>query len=336
MAFVNIAKEQDRLLINADDISVITETKGKNGQGEEQTILAFSSFSEDNFLLVDVKSWNVDTDGCIQKIKEAAGRELIELPFIIGDQMTNIGRFFINPEAFNYIITSEPSIPDGKTEEHVALLMGLDGDGEIESYVPVSKVDELMLAVASVKPKLKRINPDEASIRFHKPGYVIYDPKKISRIVPNGYDIDLWFKNGGRVDFKVNSGMENIVEYYTKKKFSQLPKSEITEAQLDAISARAHNFESGFQTRLSRKFAKAVADGAENLVKIEGARQPLYTRTENINWVSRNKTSLSIKYSEASKDRKGLINHARTDFKTEEKAQKAVEKLAGKIAAGPS
>lgn len=126
--FVNIAKDgASPLLLDAANISVVTEMCGEEGR-KGKAELFFSSFQSEGFLHIHPEGWNVDTDLAVARLSQAAGEggAFFEFPFVWGDKK-KIGRIFVNPKAFNYIVCGAPFVPDGRTEPHVAMQMGVDG-----------------------------------------------------------------------------------------------------------------------------------------------------------------------------------------------------------------
>ncbi|MCB9997043.1 MAG: hypothetical protein H6869_11485 [Rhodospirillales bacterium] len=315
-------------MIDTDNISVITEivdhfnTKGKNRQ------LTFSSFDEHHFLQLTVERSDIDANKCVEEIRKKSGINLIEIPFVWGDD--DMGRFFVNPTAFNYIITSKPFIPDAKTEEHAAILMGMDGFGIVESYeVPVKKIEEIINAVKASGKDLKQISAEQATSRFIEPGPVTYDPQKISRIYSNGYDIDVMFQNGGRIDFHLPE--RRIMNELLDRKFNNLPineQPEPTKQFMQTLSNRGRKLEEKFiRGRLPREFARAIAKDVKGLVKVGDLSNVFYTKMNNISWIARHDKTLSIHYKKNTPEGQSSNEQAFVYLKSEEKAQAAQEKL---------
>lgn len=331
--FVNIATNGKKpLLIDADSISVVKEVDAKK-KGE--TTLSFSSNEEHGFLYIDKEFWNVDTDNCIRQLSNA-GEELFAFPYIWGDGETpggkTMGRFFVNPAAFNYIITSEPSIEEGDTEETVAMLLGVDGYGLVESYgVPVKTVEKFMDLVKAQKPDLVRINPDEATARFYKPGYVIYDPQKIIRIYPNSYDLDIRFANGGLIDF--NFPDRHFGQEYLDRKINGLSgekRNSLSRDDMTRIFMVAQKYKDGMGSRIRREFARRASRNVPGLVKIENAKSPFYTRFNNVSWIKQNEKVLSFTFKKGSPD--DTVGYGENVyFDSEETATEELARLQGLI-----
>ncbi|HRQ61648.1 MAG TPA: hypothetical protein PLO23_09105, partial [Alphaproteobacteria bacterium] len=228
---------------------------------------------------------------------------------------------------------SKASVPEGKTEPHVALLMGLEGYGRLESYeVPVSAVEKFLDIVKQRQPQLARVNPDEARARFYDPGYVVYDPLKVIRIYQNGDSVNVRFTSPEDVDF--NFEPEVVGQYLEAKYGPDSPHGDKQDCINQGTINKAYAFENKLRFRLQREFARKVAKAAPDLVRIEGSESILYTRFTNATRLEvftsdrpDQKTKLLVFYQKDTPDSSGFLSHGQAHFKTPAAAVREVERL---------
>lgn len=331
---INIAtKDNNAYLLNAGDISVVADMlPSKNIGTDVEELLVVYPQSKYAPIQINRKALGIAVGDCAQKLS-AGGVELFPFPYVWGDKK-EIGRLFVNPGAFTYLITSEAFIPEGKTEPHVAMLLGMEGHGRVESYeVPVSAVEQFMDIVKQRRPGLVRVNPSEATARFYQPGYVVYDPLKVIRIYQNGHQGNVRFTSPWDVDF---SFRPEVIGRYLRSKYGadKIPSDEQGAINQGCID-KAYAFERKLRFRLQREFARKVAaKAAPDLVRIEGADTILYTRFKNVAsvqvYASENpdqETMMYLSYHDGTPDSAGRSDDARAYFKTQTAAAKEVERL---------
>lgn len=243
---VNLAKNTEKsLVIDASTLSIFMDIADPNTNKRNITFHSTSYKPENRLLSFEKDSWDMDAPACVKNLA-AAGYDFFELPYIWGDKKY-YGEAYINPDAVSAIITSAPFIPENETESHVAALIDVNGYGRFESYsIPETLVDDLVVRITAKRPQMERIDPSVATARFYKPGYVLYDPKQVSGIYQNGYDIDVTFADSHRIDFKLSG----------RKGYEDAP-------------------------HLREAFAAAVAAKSEGLVKLDSV-DTYYTKLDDV------------------------------------------------------
>lgn len=318
------------VLIDASDISVVSITSERTSKNKKETVISVSSSKEHNYFHVGTENWGIDPDKAIKSLQKTT--PLIEIPFIWGDN-SKIGTQYVNPACFNYIITSEPVIEKGDSEEHVAILLDVDGYGLVESYkVPVSVVDQFMSEVKKRAPNLVRIDTDEATARFVRPGYTVYNPDKIAQIYPNGFDVDLKFKSGGRIDFNITANKRELTQLFLDRfnKASEDKKKKIadTSQNLNELSSKMYTFRDKMTARTQREFARRVANDAGHLTHIKGARSPLYMQFNNVAFIQQRDNYIAFWFKKGTAEEVGIGGGiTRADFKDKKRAKETLTKL---------
>lgn len=345
--FTNIAKDDaSPLLLDAANISVVMEMAGG---GKEQPELFFSSFQSEGFLHIHPEGWNVDTDLAVARLSQAAGEggAFFEFPFVWGDR-EKIGRIFVNPKAFNYVVCSAPFVPGGGTEPHVAMQMGVDGQGEVTSYeVPLKQLELFMDAVKRDRPGIRRVDPGTASAGFRGPGFVLFDPAKLTQVCANGNDIDLKFECAGIIDFSLpNPGWGNRLlnrkVTHPSPKIRNMWQTKLGSKEnggtedLNALCAELQEFDGKARRRMQREFARKAAAGVPQLTRVEGGKTPFYMRFNKVAWISsytdeskNRETSLCFRFAKESPEGRGTFSDRRVYFKTPEAARKELDRLTG-------
>lgn len=145
-------------------------------------------------------------------------------------------------------------------------MIDVNGYGRFETYrVPESLIHDLVTRITAKRPQMERIDPSVATARFYEPGYVLYDPKQVSGIYQNGYDIDVTFADSHRIDFKLSA----------RKPYEDAPY-------------------------LREAFAAAVAAKSEGLVKLDSV-DTYYTKLDDVVSVLRFDSQLQFTFLNRSK-----------------------------------
>ncbi len=344
--FVNIAQDgKNPVHIDADAVSVIFEAREPQQDGQVKRSAGLSSIDASYYAWLDIDNWGVEPADAVSKLA-AHGADFVELPSQWPDNgrddYRDCGRYFVNPAAFEYIITDKPRIPKGGTEETCSMLLSLAGHGMIESYnVPVRAVDELMAKVALKRPDIAHVDLAKATARFYETGRIAYDSSKIATIYPNGNQVNFRFATGNVIDFDMP--VRDWVNEYINGKYNRASreKREAFEAKWlkGGISPEFHrkldSFRDGMRTRVAREFANAAAAGAPQLVRVMQDRGPLYHRFENLAMMSlhvdeRNngRATISFLFNKGSAEASGLVGGGnRAFFKTRERGEAEMERL---------
>lgn len=332
---VNIRQGEDKkpLVMDVSDISVIVEHAGPHS-GTAETTLSFNSVKQGQLLHLETKNWELDTDDVIETINDT-DTELFELPYVWGDQK-EIGRYFVNPALVQSIIVSDPKQSDDESEPHVALLADVVGYGRVETYkVPVSVLDDFISKVEEHVPGMLRFESAEISTRFYgEDGFTMIDPKRVGRIFPNGYDLDITFLDGMRLDFHldkkktVEQGRQDYLNRLVKRIQGDSTLEELFEkvgGDLNNLSPRLHRHEEKLRRRLREDFADAIVKYAPHLTQIEGADNVYYTTLDNVSWISTHEKSLTMNFEKVASERYG--ERMSVYFDSEEKAQAELARL---------
>lgn len=268
--FINIASAgTDPLLIDADDVSVVVE--GRKKPHQFITILSSKRSWQPCF---GKKHQDIDADAVVELLAQN-GNRLSEFP-----RDGNQGRIFVSPGAFNFILTTAPYVPDDETAPYVTMRLAVDGHSWIQRRTPLENIENFLCAVKSCGTDVKRIGPGTAADGFSHPhiGFSAYDPRKILSVQPYSNDgVNVGFQSGGvisfrmpeleddRFDSRLNKRRGDAAPEDSRKRFGKLLK-----------------FEADLRRRTQREFTRAVAADAPELVKIENASTPLYTRLTNV------------------------------------------------------
>lgn len=336
-SLINIREENQRpLQINTEGFSVLVEHFDDQERQSKQSLLFYSE-GQGQFLHAANESWEINTDHVVKQFKEA-DVSLFEIPFYWGDQK-EIGRYFVNPELVQSIIVSGERTSEGETEPHVGLLVDVRGYGRVETYkVPVSVVDELVKTVEAHNPNLMHFSPEDASTRWGPEGYTIIDTTQIRNISPNGWDMDIHFKNGARLDFhldrgdKVNEASNEYLNRLIKKIRGNGTQDDLLQAvggNLNNLLPRIGKFQERYRYKLRESFAQAVAAKAPDLVKIENATNVYYTTLDQIKWINTHDEALSLEFTKSALQ--SYNDSLSIYFKTEEDARKGLEDITERI-----
>ncbi len=311
--YINIRLSDDNpLYINTEDLSAIVIQK-QNHDGEEKELMAIHSGGE-QVLLADMKLWEIDPISFVSKIFKN-DETVCALPFVWGDGK-DIGTYYVNPKKVQSIIVSGTYQKDDEREPHVGLLVDVKGYGRVETYrVPVSAVNAFVEAVEKVNPNLMRFESEDISTRWPgDDGYTIIDPTEIRNIYPNGWYMDISFKDGIRLDFhldqqkKVDKARKVYLNKLMKRIQGDGPEDVLYEAldgNLNNLLPRAEKYAERCRRKLRENFAKAVAAKVPDIVEIKGAKDVYYTRLDDITYMNATKKALSIQFKKVAGQRYG-------------------------------
>ena len=302
---VNLRNAEKPLLMEVENIAVISE-HFKSTFNEGKTVVSFSDKDQGHFLQIG-EDWDVTAAEAVSKIR-AADIELFEVPLFWGDRSKQEGNYFINPALVQAIITSDPFQIDGDSYESVYLLVDVKGYGRVESTkVPVTYVEGLIKEVSKHVPDMLHFDSSEYSTRFSgDKGFTMFDPREVRDIHPNGYDLDIMFNDGNRLDFNMGStrklqGEKN--KYLNKLVKRLMGKSTDIQTVMDKVGGdlnnlmpRLYKYEERQRKKLRADFAAAVAPHVPGLLEIKGAADIYYVRPENISWVTQHKDMLSVQF----------------------------------------
>lgn len=332
--FIDVAPQSDHsFYIDAENVSVVSDMR--KGGARDKDMLCITTFQEQNAFAYQTEEGLTPAE-TVKYLREA-GTQMFEMSFIWGDE--DVGVLYVNPVAFQYVVTSEPFIRDGETEERVAIIMGVDGQLVESSGVKVSELDAFMDAVRQVRPDLKRVTPETASARFYKPGYTDYDPAKISQVYKNGSQVNVHFGCGGTVDFNIADMKRDWGNFYLQKRVNKAPPERRlpidTKEDMQALQKRVYDFKARIQFRLQREFAKAVAADAPDLIKVSSEEGFLYSRFKDVARLSfwedhGGEHCIYVEYNTKSRER-GLAGDSRVYFKDLERAKKEFAALLKKL-----
>ncbi len=258
---VNISSTEGKALaVDAADLAIFLDLPD-NTKGDDRVHFHFAHYRNERRpnLVFQKKAWEIDTELCARKLAEA-GHDFFKMPYIWGDDQY-LGEAYINPDAVSAVIVSAPFVPTDGTEPHVGVLIDVNGYGRFESYgVPERLVTQLVDRIKAGRPHTEHVDPATATARWSRPGYVIYDPKQVNGIYQNGYDVDLIFTNGHRIDFSLAG----------RKIYNDDPQ-------------------------LREAFAAAVAAQGDGLVKLD-AESTFYTRLDDVTGIFRFERQLQFEF----------------------------------------
>lgn len=321
--FVNIsAKENSPSLVNADKIAAIYESASR-----DEVVISLKTGEN---ISLEREDAGLAFGDCAQKL---AQNGLSLFPVSIAaeqdeDEEAEKRALFINPAAVTFLNVSESHIPENKTEPHVYADIGIEGYGREGFELPVSTLEKLVDVVQQERGALARIDKNEVLYFGRQPGYVAYDPRKITSVEENCGFMHVYFALSGYVRFDVRSlEFHAACQAYGNK---IRPPSGVDE---DASWEKMYAFIGKIEGRLRREFARKVARDVPDLVKLEGAQTILYMRFNDVSRVTMHagegpdkKSVVMIFYPKDSPNCTGQ-SHKRGFYDTPEAAQKEMARL---------
>ncbi len=332
--FINLRDpEQRQLVMNVETMAVLVENTEKHCEDDHNT-LTFYDLEQGQFLHINTESWEISADDAVNKIKQA-GTDLFALPYFWGDDR-EVGRYFVNPSLVQSIIISDERVDEGDPEPHVGLLADVKGYGRVESYkVPVSVAKAFVRTVESVNPNLIRFNAEDISSRWGPEGYTIIDPTQVRSVFPNGYNMDITFRDGARLDFNLDWNGEQTAaakHNYMNRLIRRIQGNGTEDDLMRTVGGDINNlyprlskFEDRMRRKLREDFAAAVVAGNTDLIRIENAEDVYYTATDRISWVQGGEDVITIHFHKAAGER--YADRMTVHFETEEKARTELERF---------
>lgn len=211
--------------------------------------------------------------------------------------------------------------------------------------VPLKQLELFMDAVKRDRPGIRRVDPGTASAGFRGPGFVLFDPAKLTQVCANGNDIDLKFECAGIIDFSLprhdwGNRLLNRKVTHPSPKIRNMWQTKVGSKEnggtgdLNTLYAELQEFEGKARRRLQREFARKVARGAPQLIGVEGGKAPFYMRFNKVAWISSytdeskdGETALSFRFARESPEGSGSFSDKRVYFKTPEAARKELDRL---------
>ena len=298
--FVNIAPDDKTpLIINAQTLTMLlnhaTLDEAGNKTGEDLAFFSTCYKGDGPFLKIKEIEWNVDAKTAYSKLS-TAGFDLFKMPHNWSEDKS-LGDAYFNPEAVSTVITSAPYTRDGQTEPYISVLIDIDAYGRFESCnVPAKLVDDLLDHIKKTRPDVMRVEPTEARARFSAPGYIVFDPKRISGLFTSSSEINVLFKNGGSIDFRLPLPDKAEWDFY-------LENPQISES-------------------LTKVFVERVAAKSDDLVKIDTSTR-FYTTLDDIAWMYQDKNTIYFHYNHTDSFYKRLS----VNFDTEDKAKAELKRI---------
>lgn len=295
------------VLIDSGTLALVLHTRQPDQTAADEGLSFFDRVRGNETGHYKNADWGFDT-GVIFDDLARAGCALHPLPLVYGGKP--YGTAWVNPNAFQSVITSAPSVSAGETEETIAVLLDIEGYGRIETTMPGTTLDAFMQAAAAEKPNLMRIDPKTAHARFYNPGYSIFDADRIESLRYNGnmaIDVNLYgaaMMGAGRIDFQLNSGDPNgntlgnvIINRMARKMRGMLGIKDLNAAPVfNALVQRAQAYADKAEIRLMDHFCAAIAARAPQLVRIEYAQKPHYVDPARIACAYTYKDSVQIHF----------------------------------------
>ena len=339
--FINIAKDGTKpVLVNIEDIASVEETLPGMVLGQAEHSIRIVGMDGRDKAHLGCNGYNIDVDVAVTKLA-AAGVELFALPLTYpknDGSAQHYGRQFVNPAAFQYIITSESSVAKGDSLETSAMLLSLRGAFVESQHVPVTLVDDFLAKVEQVVLGVKHVDTNRMTARFYKMGRIAYNPAAITGIDPSGDHVDVKFP-GAKIDF--HAPRKDWVNEYLNRKCNNAPKEKRDNFMRavwnnPAVDTNAHvyGFEKKIRDRIGREFARAVAADVPGLFKLDSDYGPVYNR---FNDVARMSLSENIKeghtYLHVQFLTRGNMDGVTATFKIREKAEREMNRLAVALSA---
>ena len=333
--FVTIAEGTEKPVLLPTNITLVTETNARGDDKHGKTI-SIAARTTPQLAHLSEKGWNTDANEIVSALR-ATGKTLIEMPYVWGED--NVGRQFVDPAALTYITTSAASARANETEPAMAVLIGLKGGGFVETYaVPEKTVHAFVDAALAANPALKTITPDTATSRFYKSGFTAYDPADVVRVYPNGYQINVLYRDGFCSDFdlpRVDHVNEQLNKLFNRVIRLRGNTKEVRDATwtdkplMDNILTHCYRYETRKRESLARTFAAAVAADQPRLYAFKTATPFYYTSLDNVSSVRQHEKGLYVDYTQNSPEGRGSMHAGgrHVGFKDETAARTALKDL---------
>lgn len=283
--FTNIRNDdQTPVMVDVENVAVLIDCTDKHQDG-----LYLSDSRQGRIYSMNRKDWDVDGESIAENIRKQ-GIEFMKLPFFFADK--DYGHYYVNPAAVELISVSKIFTKPDDNSKYVTLLAGTQrGDVVETSYVPLDVAENLVEAIKRANPKMVEITSDMASTNIVQGGFTLLDPAQIRAVRPNG-------RNELNVSFISDAGISlRVAEYDAIRKdnsdyLNRLVKRLMGDGTMDeliksigdlnALMPRLQRREDLYTKRLVDKFAEAVLDNVDGLVKMEQATGAYYARPEYI------------------------------------------------------
>ncbi len=336
--FINIAKDDTKpVLVNIEDIACVEEGFPGMALGQTQHSIRITGMDGREKAHLSCDGYNIDVDVAVAKMA-AAGLDLVHVPVGWPDNgaVKAVGRNFVNPASFQYIITSKPTADKGATEETSAVLLSLRGNF-IQTYgITEPMIDGFMAKVVQALPQVKHVDTAKMTARFYQMGRIAYNPAAITSVDQGSDRVDVRFA-GATIDFNAPH-KDWCNEYLNRKHNKATPEKRAAFMRAvwnnPAVDTQKHiyGFENKIRDRIGREFARAVAADVPQLIKVGGDFGAHYNRLDDVATMSlydtkEGNTVLSVLFSRSNND------GVHVTFKTREKAEKEMARIAGILSA---
>jgi hypothetical protein len=333
--FITLAEGTEKPILLPTDITQITETNSRDPKTPDMKNISVASRKSAQLAYMTDKHWNTSANEIANALR-AAGKTLIEMPYVWGEDP--IGRQFVDPSALTFISTSAPSVRPNETEPTMAILIGLKGGGYVESYAVAEKtVAAFMDAARASNPAIKTITPDAATSRFYRAGFTAYDPADVVRVYPNGYQVNVLYRDGFCSDFDlprvdhVNEQLNRLFKRVVRMRGDTKAAQDAIwtdKPLMDRISQHCYRYETRKRESLTRAFAAAVAADRPDLYAFKTAENFYYTSLDNVSNVRQHEKGLYVDYIKSSPEGNGMHSGGRlVGFKDETAARAALKDL---------
>ncbi|MEC7577403.1 MAG: hypothetical protein VYC19_12335 [Pseudomonadota bacterium] len=284
--FTNIKNDDQKpLMVDVENVAVLIDCTNEHQKG-----LYLSDIRQGRTQSLNGESWGVDGDSIAENIRKA-GIEFIKMPFYWGKE--DYGHYYVNPAAVDVISVSKTFIKPDDGSEYVTLLAGTQrGDTVETSYVPLETATELVDAIKRVNPNMVEISSDMASTSFVQGGFTLLDTSQIISVHPNlTSELHVSFTSNSSVSLRVVEfdAINKDKNEYLNRLFNRLrgdrPVEDLIKdlgGDMNVLIPRLYRREELYAKRLVDKFAAAVLDNVDGLVKIDNTKGTYYARPDQI------------------------------------------------------
>lgn len=259
----------------------ISDVKGfaLHRSGNEETLVIYASET----IQLNNKSWGVDLDVLRDELSKH-GKNLIRFDARVGQEPL---QFYFPAEAVVYA-----TIAEYKQKNDLGVILGVRGVGRLESYATTREEwKALHEEIRKTGKAFDHYGPETASTRWHEPTALYIDPKTITRIRDDGYQVNVTFGDVDTLDIQTPripygfTGLELVKQGMKPEEAYQ----EMLSLKLDEKNRR-------------HSFAQGLADAHGGLTQMPSEKFKIFIQPEDVRKIytyDKEGFSLSLEFAKA-------------------------------------
>lgn len=253
---------------------------GLQKHGDQEVLVIYA----EERIQLDYKSWKIDLDVLRDELSKH-GKNFIPFEMRVGQEPL---QFYFPADAVVYA-----TIVEDKQEDNLGVIMGVRGIGRIESYgVTHAEWKDLSDELNKVGKVLNHYGPDVASARWHNATALYIDPKAITRIRDDGYQVNVTF------------GDTDMLDIQTPRMPYGLTALDLVKEGMEPEAALQEMLSLKLQEENSRRnFAQALADAHGGLTQMPSEKFKIFIQPEEVRKIythDKDGFSLSLEFAGAS------------------------------------